>query len=197
VTTFFLIRHGENDFVGKKIAGRSPGVHLNAEGKKQAEQLAEKLSRESIQKIFSSPLERTMETARPLSDKTGLKIETSPALIEIDFGDWTGLEFDQLEKTPNWREWNLFRSTTRIPNGEMMTEVEARMVAELQRIRVENRSARIAIFSHGDPIRAALMHFLGMPLDFVHRLEISPASISVLTLDDFGAQICRLNELVD
>jgi probable phosphoglycerate mutase len=136
-----------------------------------------------------------METARPLSDKTGLKIETSPALIEIDFGDWTGLEFNQLEKTPTWREWNLFRSTTRIPNGEMMAEVQTRMICELQRIRAENRCARIAVFSHGDPIRASLMHFLGMPLDFVHRLEISPASISVLTLDDFGAQICRLNEL--
>ena len=195
MTTFFLIRHGENDFVGKKIAGRMPGVHLNAHGKQQAEQLMEKLSRASIQKIFSSPLERAMETAEPLAGKLGLNIQTCDAFLEIQFGDWSGKSFAELESDCRWRQWNSFRSATRIPNGETMIEVQSRFVGELERIRAENPNERIAIFSHADPIRAALMHFLGMPLDFIHRLEIDPASISILKMGDFGAQVSRVNEL--
>jgi len=196
MTKFFLIRHGANDFVGKSIAGRMPGVHLNAEGRKQAERLAEKLSRESIQKIFSSPLERTMQTAGPLSKKLGLEIQISDALLEIDFGDWTGKTLDELSLIPLWKKWNSFRSATRIPNGEMIVEVQSRMVAQIEKLRREFPDGTLAIFSHGDPIRSVLTYFLGMPLDFFARLEISPASVSTLAIDDFGAHVLRLNDVV-
>jgi probable phosphoglycerate mutase len=196
MTKFFLIRHGANDFVGKSIAGRMPAVHLNAEGRGQSERLAEKLSRESIKKIFSSPLERTLETAEPLAKKLGLEIQLADALLEIDFGDWTGKTLDELAPIPLWQKWNSFRSATRIPGGEMIVEVQSRMVAQIEKLRREFPEGALAIFSHGDPIRSVLTHFLGMPLDFFARIEISPASVSTLALDDSGAHVLGLNECV-
>lgn len=194
MTTFFLIRHGANDFVGKSIAGRMPGVHLNAEGRRQAGRLAEKLSREPIQKIFSSPLERAIETAKPLAERLGLQIQISEAFNEIDFGDWTGLSLDELSPLAEWRRWNSLRTGTRIPNGELILEVQTRMVKEIEQIRRENPNGSVAIFSHGDPIRSALFYFLGVSLDSFQRVEISPASISVLTIDEYSARILRLND---
>lgn len=195
MTTFFLIRHGMNDRVGKSIAGRMPGVHLNVEGLGQAERLAERLAHERIQLIFSSPLERTVETARPLAEKLGLEIQISDALTEIDFGDWTGKTLEELALLPNWKQWNAFRSGTRIPNGELIAEVQLRMVSEIEKIRDEFPEGFVAIFSHCDPLKAALFYFLGLAPELFQRIEISPASVSVLTIDDFGAQVVRLNDV--
>jgi probable phosphoglycerate mutase len=196
MTKFFLIRHGANGSVGRSIAGRMSGVHLNAEGRKQAERLAGKLSRESIQKIFSSPLERTVETAEPLAKKLGVETQVVDALLEIDFGNWTGKTLEELAPIPLWQKWNAFRSATRIPNGEMIVEVQSRMVAQIEKLRRGFPDGTVAIFSHGDPIRSVLTHFLGMPLDFFSRIEISPASVSTLVLDDFGAHVLGLNECI-
>jgi broad specificity phosphatase PhoE len=194
VTTFFLIRHGANDMVGKAIAGRMSGIHLNSDGQKQAECLVEKLSPEPIQAIFSSPLERAIETAEPLAKKLGVKIQISNAFNEINFGDWTGLSFKQLALVPKWKEWNSFRSTTRIPSGELIVEVQSRMVKQIELLCREFPNGSFAIFSHGDPIKSALFYFLGLSLDSFQRIEISPASMSELVISDSGAQILRINE---
>src|SRR5436305_11011237 len=90
MATFFLIRHGANDLLDRAIAGRLPGVHLNAHGRQQAERLAERLAQEPIRRIYSSPLERARETAQPLADRLGLEMRIAPELNEIDFGDWAG-----------------------------------------------------------------------------------------------------------
>src|ERR1700757_3718886 len=97
MTTFYLIRHAANDYFNKAIAGRKSGVGLNREGQRQAAGLAGRLAREPIGLIFSSPLERAVETAVPLAQRLGLDIQVSDALNEIDFGDWTNLTFEQLE----------------------------------------------------------------------------------------------------
>jgi probable phosphomutase (TIGR03848 family) len=193
MTTFFLIRHGSNDLVGKAIAGRLPGISLNREGKRQAERLAVRLAKEPIELIFSSPLERAIETAVPLAKRLGLDIQISDALNEIDFGDWTRQTFEHLETLPRWQQWNSFRSGTRIPDGELMLEVQLRMVAEIHRLRKEYPDQTLALFSHGDPIRAALAYYLGVPLDLFQRIEVDPASASILALSDFGPRILRLN----
>lgn len=172
-----------------------PGVHLNLEGQKQADALARHLAQESIQQIFSSPLERAIETAEPLGKQLGLEIKISDALTEINFGDWTGKTLEQLAPVQKWQQWNVFRSGALIPNGELMIEVQARMVKQIQTLRTEFPDGRIALFSHGDPIRSALVYFLGMTLDYLPRIEISPASISVLTVNDFAAQVSRMNEI--
>jgi broad specificity phosphatase PhoE len=187
--TFLLIRHATTDMVGHTLSGRLPGVHLNEAGRLQAEQLTERLARHGIQRLFSSPLERARETAEPLANKLGLKIQVSEALTDLDFGDWTNRAIAELQPLPKWQQWNLFRAGVRIPNGELMSEVQGRMVNEMERLSRCFPEDCLALVSHNDPIRAALVHYLGMPLDLMQRLEINPASVSILEVSDWGAQL--------
>lgn len=195
MTTFWLIRHGETDVIGKVITGRLPGVHLTASGRSQAEALARKLAGARLEAIYSSPLERARETAEPLARATGLEIQLCEAANEVQFGEWSGKALTELEGLPEWRRFNTLRSTSVIPGGELMLDVQTRIVKEMECMRRRPES-RVAIVSHGDVIKAAVAHFAGIPLDLFHRIEISPASLSMISLDDHGPSILRVNEPV-
>ncbi len=184
MTTFLLIRHALHGFVGKGLAGRLPAVHLTDEGRVQARELAETVLSLPVDAIYASPLERTMETAEPIGAALGLPIRPAPEALEFDFGDWQGRSFEDLGKEERWRRFNVFRSGTRAPGGETMQDVQVRVVAWMLRLREQHPDQCIAIVSHADTIRAALLHFLGMPLDHFLRIEIKPASITVLSVDD-------------
>ncbi len=193
MSTFLLIRHGENDLVGHAIAGRGPGIHLNETGRDQANRLADHLANSSIQQILSSPLERTRETAEPLAQRLGLPIQLSDRLLEVDFGDWTGKQIAELDRVGDWKQWNTWRSIGRIPNGESMFEVQARVVDEIEGLRRRFPDQKLALFSHGDPIRAAITYYLGMPLDMLLRLEISSASVTTFVVDDWTVRFHGIN----
>lgn len=182
VTDLLLIRHGLCDRVGRAIAGRSVGVHLNAAGLRQAHELARSLERLPIGAIYSSPLERARETAAPLAERLGLAVEISPALEELDFGAWTGRTIASLAGDPVWQRFNTERGTTRIPGGETMGEVVARATGGVARMAADHRDGLVAVVSHGDVIRALLAHYAGLPLDCMLRLEVSPGSVSAVRL---------------
>jgi broad specificity phosphatase PhoE len=192
-STFYLIRHASTDVIGHTLAGRQPGVHLNEAGRLETARLAQSLARKRIAHLVCSPLERARETAAPLALQLGLEPQISEALNEIDFGDWTGGTIAELESVEAWKQWNVFRSGNRIPNGETMLEVQSRMVAEIERLRCQFTGQAVALVSHGDPLRAALVYFLGAALEHVQRIEVSPASVSVLTISDWGAQVRCMN----
>jgi probable phosphomutase (TIGR03848 family) len=194
MATFYLIRHAANDMVGTAIAGWTPGVSLNAEGRAQAERLGWKLLGRGITRIYSSPLERALETAAPVARALGLKVEVRDALGEVRFGEWTGKRVADLESLPRWRFFNQYRSGTRAPGGELAAETQARIAAELECLRARHPSETIAAVSHADVIRAALAYYLGMPIDLYQRIEVAPASFSVLELNDWGPRILSLNE---
>ena len=195
MATFYLVRHGTNDWLGKGLAGRLPNVHLNELGRAEAERLAAVLARKNIHRIVSSPMERARETAQPLARELGLEVELLEAVTEVDFGEWTGRTLTELNSIPAWGRFNTFRSGTRIPKGESMIEVQQRMVLALETLRRTSPGQNIAIFSHGDPIRSALVYYLGMPLDLLVRLEVSPGSYSILTVEGWGAEILAINRL--
>lgn len=197
MTTYLLIRHGNTDVIGKTLVGRMRGIHLNEEGRAQAEALAERLSGEPIQAICSSPLERTRETAEPLAKRLKLDIRICEGITEVDYGDWAGCEVRDLSDDPLWRQYNTFRSGARIPGGELMVEIQMRMVTEINRLRALFPESVLAVFSHGDPIKSLICHYAGIPLDFLTRLTISPASVSILTLNDYGPQIHCINATGD
>jgi broad specificity phosphatase PhoE len=188
-----LIRHANTDATGTAISGRMPGVLLNEHGRMQAAQLATSLASRRFDAIFCSPLERARQTADPLAKLSGLGIETVPALTDIDFGDWTGQLLSKLEPIEKWKQWNLFRSSLRIPGGETIFEVQTRMLGVVERLSRTFPDGRVAIVSHADPIRTVLAHFLWMPLDLLHRIEISPASVTTLSITDWGAQVQHAN----
>jgi broad specificity phosphatase PhoE len=197
VTTFILIRHALCDPVGRSIAGRRPGVHLNDMGTKQAGRLADRLSAVALAGIYSSPLERALETARPLALRHNLEVQAAAGFMEIDFGDWTGKTMTELDQLPDWRRFNSFRSGTRIPGGENMADVLARVLREIDCLceRHPDPSDAVAVVSHGDVLRVLLGHALGVSTDHMQRLELSPASISILQLERHGPRVLLLNSI--
>ena len=187
--SLLLIRHAACDHVGRRLAGRSPGVHLNDEGRRQADALAGALAGLPVDAVYSGPLERARETAAAIAERLGRPLEPAPGLDELDYGDWTGRSLDSLTHHPVWRAFNASRSSTRIPGGESMGEVVARSAAELERLRRAHPDGMVAAVSHGDVIRGVLLHALGVPLDHIHRLEVAPASASTLRLFDDAWQV--------
>jgi broad specificity phosphatase PhoE len=123
-----------------------------------------------------------------------LNVQPCEAANEIDFGEWTGKSFEELEPLPAWRRFNRLRSIARIPGGESMPEAQIRMVSELECMRRRHPGQHVALFSHGDPIKAAIAHCAGIPLDLFHRIDIAPASVSVVSLDESGPRILRVND---
>jgi len=109
-------------------------------------------------------------------------------------GEWSGLSYRELDERPEWRRFNQVRSMTRIPGGELMVETQARMVGELDRLRAAHPDEVFAVVSHGDVIKAAIAYFAGMPLDFLWRFEIDPASVSVIAFEGDMPRILRLND---
>jgi probable phosphomutase (TIGR03848 family) len=194
MSRFFLIRHGLNDLVGRALAGCRPGVHLNSEGQRQAQELAARLAHLPITAVYSSPLERCLETAAPLARQLNLEVQIDDDLREVEFGRWTGKSLDELQDEEQWRHFNSFRSGAPIPGGELMITVQARMVAALDRLRHRHPDDHIAVFSHGDVIKAAVAHYAGIHLDLFQRLEIDPASATIIEVADHGPTIVCVND---
>lgn len=193
MAVFYLIRHGETDAVGRFLAGRTPGVHLNATGRRQAAALATWLAHEPVDRVISSPMERTLETTGIVAESRGLAVERSEALHEFDFGQWTGRTFAELDTIDEWKAFNAFRSGTRAPGGESMIEVQARIVRFLLQVNGEQPEARVAVISHADVIRAALSYFAGVALDFFLRWQIEPGSVTTVAVETWGPRILNVN----
>lgn len=195
-TTVFLVRHGAHDRLGKVLCGRMEGVSLSEQGRKEAKALAERLKGEDLAAVYSSPLARTRETAAPIAAAAGLPITEDAALVEIDFGDWTGKGFDELRDDPLWTTWNNKRAVARPPDGEAMAQVQARLKGWLDRVRIRHAEARVAAVTHSDVIKALVAHVLGSSLDQHDRMEVSPGSVTTLVAGDWGAKLMSLNETV-
>jgi broad specificity phosphatase PhoE len=197
MTIFALIRHAEHALVGHTIVGRAPGVPLSPGGSRQAERLAARLESSSIRALYSSPLERARETAAAIAGRLRLEVAVAKELDEIEFGAWTNRTLAELRDLEEWRRFNFFRSGSAIPNGETMVEVQSRMLRLLERLRGTHPDRVVALVSHGDVIKATLAHYLGVPLDLFHRIEISPASVSIVRVEPFGAEVLLVNGFVE
>jgi len=188
-----LIRHAENDWVGERLAGWTPDVHLNDKGRVQATAIAQRLSKTPLRAIYSSPLERTLETAQPLAQAHGLTVQAREGLGEARFGSWTGRALKDLKEDELWPVVQVYPAGVRFPGGESMREVQARIVAELDAIRDAHPEQTVAVVSHSDPIKMAAAFYAGLPLDLFQRLTISPASVTAFAFTRFGPRLICLN----
>lgn len=198
-TTFvLLIRHGENEYVTThKLAGRTPGVRLNEKGCHQAQALVGYLLGQPIDAVYSSPLDRCLETAEPLAGQRGLQVHAEPGLVEVDYGGWQGADLRELNKLPEWHQVQHYPSIFRFPGGETLREVQSRAVGAIERLREAHPDQVVAVFSHGDIIRTVLAHYLGVPLDLFQRLAIATASVSVLGFLGGAPMVLAMNCLAD
>ncbi len=194
-----LIRHGENDYVKTgKLAGRLPGVHLNQRGQEQARALGEALKDVPLKAVYSSPLERAMETAAPIASARGLEIIPEPDLMEVDVGKWQGKSLKVLRLTKAWKIVQHSPSRFRFPDGESFPEMQTRIAGALERIVKKHNKphadAIVAVVFHSDPIKLAVAHFLGMPLDHFQRLSCDTASLTAIYVSEAGANLVKLNQ---
>ncbi|MEW6404523.1 MAG: histidine phosphatase family protein [Chloroflexota bacterium] len=191
-----LIRHGENEFVRThKLPGRLPGVHLNEKGQKQAQALAEALKDAPLKAIYSSPLERAMETAAPIAAIHKLQINQEPRLMDTDVGAWQGRSWKALRLTKAWAIVQRAPSRFRFPDGESFPEAQLRIANALEDISRKHNKPQdiVAVVFHADPIKLAVSHFLSLPLDNFQKLGCDTGSVTVLTVHDAGAGLLKLN----
>lgn len=195
MTQILLIRHAVNDVMkAKKLAGWMPDVHINEEGRGQAQAVADRLRDLPISAIYSSPLDRTRETAEPLALALGLEVQIREEIGEVQYGDWTGKSLEELSKLDVWKVVQLYPSGMRFPGGETIREMQARIVNQLESIAADHPRDIVAVFSHADVIKAALAHYLGVHLDLFQRIVVNPTSVSVLRLTPYGPQVLRIND---
>jgi probable phosphomutase (TIGR03848 family) len=197
MTKFALIRHASHALLGQTIVGRMPGVPLGAGGVQEAEALARRLEGWPIQALYSSPLERARATAAAIADRLRLEVQLADELNEIDYGQWTDRTLAELRELPEWRRFNDFRSGSRIPDGESMIEVQERMLGLIERLCSAHPDQTVGLISHGDVIKAILAYYLGVPLDLFQRIELSPASLSLVRVEPHGPEVLLINGLVE
>lgn len=190
-----LVRHGENDYVKKgRLAGRLPGVYLNEKGRQQAQKLAEKLKEAPIKAIYSSPLERTLETAAPLAATLNLEIIPRHGLLEVDFGEWQDKTLKSLRRLKLWKTVQGAPSLMRFPGGESFADAQHRVVSELLKICAQHDQKDLFVcVSHSDLIKLAVAYFIGLPLDNFQRLHAGPGTINTLMISEQGSSLLGLN----
>jgi probable phosphoglycerate mutase len=193
MTTVFLVRHAVTSHTGKKLTGWLEGVPLTDEGISQAERVADALESVPFKAVYSSPIQRTLETARAIASRHGLQVRTTRKLGEVDYGRWTNRSFKVLVRTKLWGRVQRWPSGVRFPEGETLREVQARAVEEIDRLASENTRGPICCVSHADVIKLILAHYLGVHIDLFQRIAIAPASISVVRLTDFGPMVMSMN----
>ncbi|MBI4260452.1 MAG: histidine phosphatase family protein [Actinobacteria bacterium] len=190
-----LIRHALTPSTGRVLYGRSEGVGLSPAGLEQAERLAERLRPLPIGAIYSSPLERALQTAAPLAAGRGIRVVRRDALMESDAGTWTGRRLSDVRRTRAWRTVQRSPSRFRFPGGERLVEVGERAVAEVERIAELHPGGVVAVVSHADPIRLVLAHLAGAHVDHFQRIVVHPASVSAaLLLPGDPPRILRVND---
>jgi probable phosphoglycerate mutase len=189
-----LIRHGTAEYKPGRLYGWTPGVHLSAQGRDEVKHLAERLEVVRLTAVYSSPLERCLETAEAITGGRRLDTRVEEKLGEVRYGSWQGRTFRSLSKTPLWRTVQLVPSQATFPGGESLLELQRRGVEAIEEIRARHRRGAVAVVSHADMIKAILAHYLGLHLDLFQRLNVEPASLSAIALGTGFPRVLRVGD---
>jgi probable phosphomutase (TIGR03848 family) len=188
MATVLLVRHGRTTANADGVlAGRTPGVLLDATGRDQAARTAERLAVVPLVAVVSSPLERCRETAQAIVERQDAAPRTpvDDRLTECDYGAWQGRTLRDLAAEPLWATVQTQPSAAVFPGGESLAAMQARAVAAVRELdaafEAEHGPGAVwAAVTHGDIVKAVLADALGMHLDLFQRLSAGPASVSVV-----------------
>jgi probable phosphoglycerate mutase len=194
MTTLFLVRHGLTAVTGTRVYGRTEGIHLDERGRRQAAALVERFDGVGLAAIYSSPLERCVETVEPLAAARRLEIRAADGLVEMEAGEWTGRTLASLRRTKLWHRVQQEPSSFRFPGGESFVDAEARAVDEIHRIAERHPRGRVLVATHGDIVRILVTHFAGAHLDHFQRVIADPASVSAIHLGDGVPRVVLVND---
>ena len=199
VITVLLVRHGRSTAnTAGILAGRTPGVQLDDHGRQQADQVAQRLTGITVDRLISSPLERCLQTVTPFAQVCGLEVEVDDRFAEVDYGDWAGRPLKDLATEPLWRTVQQHPSAAVFPGGEGLATVSGRAAEAIRDVRLSAVADQtVLICSHGDVIKAILADALGMHLDCFQRIVVAPASLSVVRYTPLRPFVERVNDTGD
>jgi probable phosphomutase (TIGR03848 family) len=188
VATLILVRHGRTTANSSGVlAGRTPGVRLDDTGVTQAARTAERLAVVPLVAVVTSPLERCRQTARAIlkAQEGAPSTATERGITECDYGTWQGRSLRDLAKEPLWKTVQTQPSAAAFPEGESLSAMQARAVSAVRRLdaafEAEHGPGAVWVaVSHGDIIKSVLADALGMHLDLFQRLNVDPASVSIV-----------------
>jgi probable phosphomutase (TIGR03848 family) len=188
MATVILLRHGRTEAnASGTLAGRTPGVHLDELGRSQAQRAGERLAVVPLVELVTSPLERCRETARAVAalQQAGRRVTADKALTECDYGDWQGRKLRDLARSALWKTVQTNPSAATFPSGESLPQMQARAVDAVRRrdaaaTAAHGQGAVWLAVSHGDVIKSIIADALGLHLDLFQRIQVDPASISVI-----------------
>ena len=196
MTDIVLVRHGETEFNREGVFRGRSDVGLNETGREQAAAAADALAREPITAVYSSPLSRAIDTARPIAERHGIEPIVDEAFHNIDLGEWQGAkkEMVRIERPEAWALWTTEPEQLRIPGGETLAEVRARAFPRLEQLASKHDGERIAIISHRSVIRVLAGAVLGMTEGYFWRFYMDNAGFSLLRRNGSGYVIVQWNE---
>jgi len=179
-TNLVLVRHGETEWNKSSRYQGVMDIELNKKGKSQAEQLYGFLKDEDFDAIYSSTLKRAYHTIKDIADYQDKDVITIADLMEINFGEWEGLTFSEIEKDyPDLaKKWAKDPTCCKPPEGEHIKEVEERAGKTIDRIVDENTDNKILIATHGGIVRIIIAYLLELPLSRIFSIEVDNVSIS-------------------
>lgn len=178
------------------LPGRTRGLHLSDEGRRQAEAVAKRIAvLPRVAAVYASPLERARETAAPIARACGRALRVERGLLESDVGDWTGRSIARIARTPAWKAVQRHPSGFRFPGGESFVEMQARVTGALARLVARHRGQTVVAVFHADPIKTAVAHALGIHLDLFQRIVIAPASVTAIAYRDQGPVVLTVNSM--
>ena len=181
MATIYLLRHAESSANSAGIlAGRLPSISLSKAGKVQSRAIVKALNNLEVTHIYSSPIQRCLETIEPFAKSSNRKVTSAPNFIEMDYGDWSGRKLSALRREKLWKSIQKRPSTVRFPNGESFQEMQARIKKGLNELAKKHKKGRILVVSHGDPIKVVIASALGMNLDDFQKLVVDPASLTII-----------------
>jgi len=193
-TMIAFVRHGQTPTTGRVLPGRAKGLHLAEAGRAQAEAAASRLAAyRKVAAVYTSPLERTRQTAAPIGKALGLPVRVERGLLECDFGAWTGRELKELYKLPEWSQVQRTPSQFRFPDGESFMEMAARTSDAVHRIVAAHPGETVVCVSHADPIKVVVADAMGSHLDHFQRFGVSPCSITVIAYAEAGPNVLCVN----
>ncbi len=194
-TLILFVRHGQTSTTGSVLPGRAPGLHLADRGREQAAGAADRIGalKKPPTAVYSSPLERTRETAAPIAKRLGVRVRTERGLLECDFGEWTGRKLKELYKRPEWSTVQRYPSGFRFPGGESFAEMQTRINDAATRLAARHPGETIVAVSHADPIKAAVATAVGTHLDLFQRIVISPCSVTAIAYSAMGPMVLGVN----
>lgn len=161
-TIIYLTRHGQTLWnIEKMLQGRGNSP-LTEDGIERAKELRDRIKNIHIDIIYSSPIERALNTANIIKGDKDIEVVTDDGLMEMCFGDYEGRRTEEImQENPSWDIGLIMKGDTKLsaPNGENLAEVRDRVSKTMDRIIEENKGKTILIVAHGITLKALMYYF--------------------------------------